>query len=1043
MPFRLYDIPAHLPFLDCLAQGVLRMTTAPERLSRVTILLPTRRSARALRFAFLRAVAPEGGEDAPRALLLPRMRALAGLSTEDADELALPALLDLPPAVDPLRRQAVLAKFVLRRPARHAGPATPEQAWSLAGALATLLDEIALEEKNLDLLAASTTGELAADWLERLEELVPVEHARHWEITLIFLRAVVADWQHWLAREGLLDIGMRRVQALRVQTRAWEERPPEDPVIAAGIGVGGTVPAAAELLRVVATALPKGAVVLHGVDQASAEAVWDAIREAPTHPFSGQQRLLHAIGAGREDVRRWHGCPEGEAAERAVPAGRPDLIGMALRPAAGLPAWQSRRPAQWAKAAEGLTLLSAPDAQAEAVAAALALREALEKPGARAALITPDRDLARRVSAELARHGITADDSAGEPLAETPAGAFLRLLARMAAAEFAPVPLLAALKHPLCAGGMERGEWLRAVRRLERLALRGTRPASGLEGVRSAARAGLARRSAEDAASPALTVLDRLEACLGDFAALPEAPLRPPSDLLAAHLAAAEALAATDLLPGGHRLYAGPEGEALASHLAGLGPAMASLGPLSPAAWPALFDAAMAGAAAPSLRGSRGRDGGPHPRVEILGLLEARLLAFDKVVLGALDETVWPLATDPGPWMSRPMRVAFGLPEPEARIGRVAADFLLSACAAPHAVLSRAAKRGGAPTVPARWLTRVETFLAGQHDEAHPAGLRLPPEPAMHWAALLDRPETAAPCERPAPRPPAAARPDRISVTEVETLIADPYAFYAKRVLRLSPLEPLDAEVGAADYGNLVHAAMAGFVRRLGEAWPGREAAEKRFAEAAEAALDEAGAHSGLAAFWRPRLQRIGAFVVAREEELRRAGAVLRSHVETRGTLELRHPDGRTVSVTARADRLDHRASGTFAILDYKTGTLPTGKAVEEGHKPQLLLEAAMVAAGRFEGVPQGATSELAYWRLTGGPEPGEVRTVMREAHAIGAAADHALERVRDLADRFLFGDAAFTARPHPGRAPAGGDYDHLSRLAEWSGAEDAEVAGS
>jgi ATP-dependent helicase/nuclease subunit B len=183
--------------------------------------------------------------------------------------------------------------------------------------------------------------------------------------------------------------------------------------------------------------------------------------------------------------------------------------------------------------------------------------------------------------------------------------------------------------------------------------------------------------------------------------------------------------------------------------------------------------------------------------------------------------------------------------------------------------------------------------------------------------------------------------------------------------------------------------------------------------------------------------------VVAREEELRRAGAVLRSHVETRGTLELRHPDGRTVSLTARADRLDHRADGTFAILDYKTGTLPTGKAVEEGHKPQLLLEAAMVAAGRFEGVPQGATAELAYWRLTGGPEPGEVRTVMREAHAIGAAADHALERVRDLADRFLFGDAAFTARPHPGRAPAGGDYDHLSRLAEWSGAEDAEVAGS
>src|SRR5918993_3832647 len=205
MTFRLYDIPAHLPFLDCLAQGVLRMTTAPERLSRVTILLPTRRSARALRFAFLRAVAPEGGEDAPRALLLPRMRALAGLSTEDADELALPALLDLPPAVDPLRRQAVLAGFVRTLPASRGGPATPEQAWSLAGALATLLDEIALEERDLDLLASNPPDALADAWLERLAALVPVEHARHWQITLVFLRGVVAQWQHWLSQHGLLD----------------------------------------------------------------------------------------------------------------------------------------------------------------------------------------------------------------------------------------------------------------------------------------------------------------------------------------------------------------------------------------------------------------------------------------------------------------------------------------------------------------------------------------------------------------------------------------------------------------------------------------------------------------------------------------------------------------------------------------------------------------------------------------------------------------------------------------------------------------------
>ncbi|MEN0075718.1 MAG: double-strand break repair protein AddB, partial [Paracraurococcus sp.] len=451
----LFDIPAHLPFLDCLAAGVLRSIPAgsPESLSRVTILLPTRRSARALRVAFLRAA--DG-----RALLLPRMRALAGLSTEDADELALLALLDLPPAVEPLRRQAVLAGFITRLPKERGGPATPEQAWSLAGALATLLDEIALEEKDLDALADSLPEALNEAWLERLERLVPEAHAVHWQITLTFLRGVLGQWQHWLAGEELLDIGMRRVRALWEQTRAWQKAPPEHPVIAAGIGVGGTIPAAEELLRVVAR-LDHGAVVLHGLDPGSAEArVWEAIREAPTHPFCGQQRLLHRLGAQKEDIRRWPGCTPEEAVDLAAPADRPALLGMALRPAEGLPAWQSRQPSKWRPALVGLTQLTAPDAQAEAAAIALTLRETLEDPKARVALVTPDRDLARRVSAELARHGVAADDSAGEPLGETPAGAFLRLLARMAAAALAPVPLLAALKHPLCAGGWTRTRWL-------------------------------------------------------------------------------------------------------------------------------------------------------------------------------------------------------------------------------------------------------------------------------------------------------------------------------------------------------------------------------------------------------------------------------------------------------------------------------------------------------------------------------------------------------------------------------------------------------
>jgi ATP-dependent helicase/nuclease subunit B len=1010
----LFDIPAHLPFLECLASGVFRQfrDRPAEALSRITILLPTRRSARGLRDAFL--TAAEG-----RALLLPRMRALAGLSTEDADELALPTLLELPPAVPALTRQAVLTGLVLRLPPRHGGPATPEQAWGLAAELARVFDEVALEEPDTELLARGSPADFAEAWLGRLEKLVPEAQASHWQITTTFLRGVATEWAGWLGGQGMLDIGLRRVLALREQTRAWQEDPPEDPVIAAGIGVGGTIPAAVELLRVVAR-LPQGAVVLHGLDRAALAEVWEAVCRAPTHPFCSQGRLLTAMGAEIRQLRRWPGCehvPPG-----SVPEARPDLLEMSLRPPEGMAPWTRPDPAAWAPGLEGLRLLAAPDAQSEAAAVALLLREALERPGARAALVTPDRDLARRVQAELVRHGIRADDSAGQPLAQTPTGAFLRLLARCVAEDFAPVPLLALAKHPLAAAGMARRPFLDAVRLLERRVLRGPRPQGGLAGLAAAIVA-----LPETDARPKLQALHAaLVAAFGDFGRRQGAAC-PPADLLAAHLAAAEALAGTAEEPGGLRLYAADEGEVLASHLADLAPALARMPPIDPASWPALFEASMDGVVTRQVRLHEA-----HPRVEILGLLEARLLAFDRVVLGALDETVWPLATDPGPWMSRPMRAQFGLPEPEARIGRVCMDFFLFACAAPDAVFSRAARRGGAPTVPARWLTRLETFLSGQ-------GLALPASEAARMAAALDMPERVTPVSRPAPRPSLAQRPREISVTEVADLLADPYAFHAKRILKLRRLDPLDADVGALDYGIIVHGALAGFIAELSRApggWLGEDAALAAWDRAAADALAAQGPRPALAAFWRPRLARIGAFVVEQEAGMRANGQIARSRTETEGRLDLARPRG-TVTLKARVDRIDRLADGTLAILDYKTGTLPRADELADGRAPQLPLEAAIAAAGAFAGIPPATVRALTYWKLSGGETAGEVKGMVSEPEDVAALAAEALDRLGLLVDRFLLGDACFTARPHPGRRTRGGDYDHLARVAEWADAED------
>lgn len=1005
----LHAIPPHLPFLDALAAGVLGRlpAAAPEALARVTVLLPTRRAARGLREAFLRAA---GG----RAMLLPRMRALAGLSTEEADELALPDLLDLPPAVAPLTRQAVLAGMAARVPPTRGGPATPEQAWMLAGELARLFDEIALEERDLAMLEHAPAEGFAEAWLARLDGLVPERHAEHWQITTIVLRAVAQEWNRWLGERGLLDIGARRVKALAGQAAAWRTAPPESLTIAAGIGAGGTIPAAAELLRVLAAA-PQGAVVLQGLPEPMDAALWEAIGRAPTHPLAGQARLLAAMRAAPEDLRPWHmGDLPGAVPDRAV------LLGRALHPAEGLSAWIARDPPRWRVAMAGLTRLQAADAQQEAAAIALLLRESLETPGARAALVTPDRDLARRVSSELARHGITADDSAGEPLAETPAAAFLRLVARMVAEGFAPVPLLAVLKHPLCAGGMDRQAWLAAARRLERLVLRGPRPAPGLPGLRASAEAAKATASADIAA-----LLAALDAALAAFAALPDAPARPPADLLRAHLEAAEALASTPDLPGGLRLYAGEEGEPLARHLHDLTEALAQHPPIAPAEWPDLFEAALAGPVAPSLRAVRGRGDAAHPRIAILGLLEARLLSFDRVVLGALEESVWPQATEPGPWMSRPMRGEFGLPEPEARIGRVAADFLYAAAAAPETVLSSAARRGGSPTVPARWTVRLDTFLAGQ------GGLALAASPAAAWAAALDAPEAVRPCPRPAPAPPPALRPRRLSVSDVGLLIADPYAFHARRVLRLNPLKPLEEEVGALDYGNLVHAAMAGFLRAIGTSWPGREAAAQAWARASEAALDAYRDRPGILAFWAPRLANIGGFVLEEEEALRAPGPLRACLVEATGKASLRLPGGE-VEIEARADRLDHLPHGGWRVVDYKTGAVPKGKDLASGAAPQLPIEAWLLAQGAFAG-GGGEATELLYWELKGGDVAGEVKPIAIAAEDGTPFAQLAQERLVMLAEKWLLGAAPFASRPHPARQAMGGDYDHLARIDEWS----------
>jgi ATP-dependent helicase/nuclease subunit B len=975
---RVFTIAADLPFLDTLVAGLFAESgDDPLALARHTILLPTRRAARALSEAFLR-------QSAGKALLLPR---LVPVGDVDAEELGFLGEegeglsgFDIPPAVPALQRQLLLTKLVLAwGRARGSGPLTAGQAAPLARELARFLDEVETEGSDFT----------------RLAELAPAQFAEHWQQVLQFLAIVTEAWPRHLGEIGCLDPAARRNAVLRAQAEAWRSIPPPHPVIAAGLT--GGVAAVAELLAVVAR-LPQGAVVLPGLERTLDAESWSGIAADPAHPQHLLARLLVQLEIEPAQLRDW---PSPTAAPGRLSRRR--LVAEALRPASESHQWRAVSGID-ATSVEGLMRLDCGGPQEEAAAIALLLRQALEEPGRTAALVTPDRSLARRVAAELRRWGIEIDDSAGLPLDKTPPGVFLRLLLDLAVEALAPLPLLAALKHPLAAGGRAPEAFRALVRQLETVTLRGPRPAPGF--------AGLAAVLPGD--RPLRGFIAGLETMLAPFLELMAGEAEVGA-LVKAHIAAAEALAASDDEAGAERLWRGEAGEAAAGFLAELLSHAETLPPLDARDYRALFEALIAG---PVVRPRYGR----HPRLAIWGLLEARLQQADLVVLGGLNEGVWPPAVDSDPWLSRPMRQAFGLPPPERRVGASAHDFA-QALGAAEVVMTRAARVEGAPTVPSRWLLRLETVLRA-------AGLagRLTDKPApLAWQERLDRPEARIVLPPPEPRPPLWARPRRLSVTQIETWMRDPYAIYAEKILRLKALDPIDADPGAAERGIAIHAALDRFLRSFPATLPAD--AEARLLALGVDAFGSALERPGVRAFWWPRFERIARWFVAEERARRGYLALIRS--ELAGRLVVAAPGG-PFTLTAKADRLDRAPDGGLVLVDYKTGSMPRLDDVMRGFSPQLPLEAAIAEAGGFDGVPAAPVTGLEYWQLSGGDPPGKSMP-LAEDDGLAALIGDAVKGLAALVAGFDDAAAPYRAQPRPERAPRYSDYVHLARVKEWS----------
>lgn len=974
----IFSIPPTVSFVDALASGIMaRYGQDPMQLAAVTVLLPNRRAVRALREAFLRNT---GGTP----LLLPNIRPIGDVD-EDAVLLGAAAPeLDMPPAIEQLRRTLILARYLT---AAYKEQFTLAQALSMASELGRFLDSVETEGLSLD----------------ALDNLVPENYAAHWQISLGFLKDVLrVFWPQQLATEGLMDAGARRRTLIAAYTEKLRRDPPKGPVIAAGST--GSIPVTAELLKTVAN-LPQGCVVLPGLDTVLEDDFWATALEEG-HPQAGLARLLLHMEATRANVIPW--------LENAAISPREILISSLMRPAPAIKSWSEVPLPQ--DTLKGVALIEAETLDEEASCIALIMREHAEDASQTepCVLVTPDRILANRVALQLRRWGIGLDDSAGTPLAHTPIGRWLLLLCDVLANGLEPVSFLALLKQGFARGGQNwpvaAGNFDAFVNALDKDLLRGPRPEEGFAALKNLAivkpnlQAGLA--ALENIFAPALETLQDADASLR------------------AILRVAEDLASTPETHGSHVLWSGEAGEAMADAMAAL---LEQTDVVVADKWAdirAVLDAAMAGV---SVRPRFGT----HPRLAVLGPIEARLYQTGKMILGSLNEGTWPKLPETDGWLSRDMRRKFGLPAPERAITLSSHDFA-QGLGAKTVYLTRSKNRDGAPATKCRWLQRLDTLCTAQPEKPD-----LQKE-AAHWLSIargMDAPENVTPVSRPAPNPPIAARPKKLSVTEIAKWRRDPYYVYAKHVLGLKPLDAIAAEPDAGDQGDIIHKALHRFAEKYPKDLP--EDALEQLRAIGRDVFAQAHSHPDVIGHWWPRFVRMAQAFVPHEKIWRQQ--TLRVFPEIKGSIDIPTAAG-AFTLHGRADRIEHRTDG-WAIIDYKSGTAPSNTKVQSGEEPQLTLMAAMLLRGAFNEALKTATApdaitNLSYWKTNGGADV----LVTTDVKDVDKAMEEAWAGIAKLVRAYLEDGMPYTCWPDPANKLRDDyEYAHLARIAEWTNADDLD----
>ncbi len=969
MAENIFNIAQSCSLVDVLAKKFSRIyADNPLELANVLFLLPNRRACVSLRDAFVR-------DNGLKPSILPQ---IVPIADADEDEIFLngsansEVLRQLPPAIDNYERLFLFTRLIISKPAEYGLPEmTFAQAFALAQDLAKLMDVFYNEQLSFD----------------GLKNLVPEQYAVHWQETLNFLQIISKYWPQILQERGLCDMVNRKNALLKAQAEIWQNNKPSGQIVAAGITA--LFPGLKQLLKTIKN-LPNGEIYFYGLDKQLEDEAWEQADES--HPQYELKQLLEFLQISRFEVKD---------AVKPHNAAREKLVSEMMRPALSTLEWRSLSADSLpSEATENLHLITTEDMGQEASAIAVIMRDTLNTASKTAALVTTDRNLARRVAAELERWQIKIDDSAGKPLHLTPVGIYLRSILEVLEADFSDSSVLALLKSPFIRLNSDLASVRRRVRDYE-LALR------------TPAYSGIKKEIPEKLLQDVILLKQTIRP-LAELYANPQADF---TALLQTHLQVAEALSGSKNGGGDKVLWRGDDGRKAAALFSKVLPQLKVLEQIDPKQYAAVLTRLMATETVRPLYGT-------HPRLKILGPIEARFNQYDVVIIGEVNEGVWPVLPSSDPWMSRPMKKDFGMPLPEKAIGVMAADFCQLMCA-PEVYLTRAKRVTGTPMNKSRWLLRLETVLKAYGKEAE----TLLDYKYTSLARLQDTPAVQDKIVVPAPKPPIESRPRLLSASWLERLICDPYSVFAAKILRLKQLDAPDKDLSFADYGNLIHGILEEFNTKFPQELPSD--AREQLINIGLNKFQSAEISAELRAFWWPSFLKTVDWVLAQEAICR--PDIKQIYNEVEGQMEFAAPAGPFIA-EARADRLNFNKDGSIDIIDYKTGSIRSNKQVHAGYAPQLPIEGLIAASGGFSKngrkIPTGKVNKLSYWRL------GNKITEITETDKVLA---QTRENLQKLISAFDFETTPYLARPNPKYVPKYSEYGHLERIKEWATEEDDE----